>query len=276
MIRPNPFRHLTRLLLVFAVAGLLVGCAHAPLRLDRAREVRPEKGESVRIAYSRGNEWDARLIAAAVRRSLPELQSWGYLHEPVTVIVYPSHDSLTRTLRLRGYAWLRAWAQYDRVHIQAPSTWSGASSSRRVEELIAHELTHVLMYQAIGDRENWSKREIPLWFREGLASFVARQGYRRLSLSDIRDALPTLPPGSDPIERGDALARTHKALVYSLGHHMMQDLIARCEQAGVLRLMEHMRQGADFSDAFDAACPPGLDDFRKRWRLWLMSGDGPI
>jgi len=50
-------------------------------------------------------------------------------------------------------------------------TWNpvGGADDEEVAELIAHEVTHALMYQLMqpGDDPSWAVEEPPLWFREG-------------------------------------------------------------------------------------------------------------
>src|SRR6185295_2154512 len=47
-----------------------------------------------------------------------------------------------------------------------------------VDELMLHELTHCVMYQRSASAADWSRKRIPLWFREGMASVTASQSYR--------------------------------------------------------------------------------------------------
>ena len=55
----------------------------------------------------------------------------------------------------------------------------------QVAELLTHELTHCLMYQRSATADSWPYKGIPLWFREGMASVTAHQGYRRPHDEDI-------------------------------------------------------------------------------------------
>ena len=77
----------------------------------------------------------------------------------------------------------RAWAFADQVLLQSPRTWNpvGGADDDELAELIAHEVTHALMYQLMqpGDDPSWAVEEPPLWFREGMASVTAGQGHRR-------------------------------------------------------------------------------------------------
>jgi len=73
------------------------------------------------------------------------------------------------------------------VLVQSPRSWEGAAEADEatlaaaLAELLAHELTHALMYQRLARGDGAPVEEPPLWFREGMASLTAGQGARRLS-----------------------------------------------------------------------------------------------
>jgi hypothetical protein len=256
------------LALIFSVA-LLSSCATRQIRADRVIEVKTTSSCPVRIVYQDSNKMDARLVANAVAKAMQRLRQWTTLREPVTVIIYPTHTALEIAVRRGGYSWLRAWAQYDRIHLQAPGTWGGSNIPNRVEELLTHEFVHVLMYQAIGDRNTWKTRTVPFWFREGLASVASNQGYMRLSLDKIRSNLKALPVDTNPIAESESLARNHANLVYSIGHHMMEDLFSRCGMPGTHEILAGIANGLNFEQSFAGSCSIVYEDFLSEWRTRL-------
>src|SRR5262249_25966725 len=117
------------------------------------------------------------LLAAGAR-----VARWGSFREGVLVRVLPDHASLEDAVDRHGYPWLRAWAFGEQVLLQSPRTWSPGAADDEIAEVIAHEVTHALMYQLlqpVGAPAN--AEEPPLWFREGMASVTAGQERRRLS-----------------------------------------------------------------------------------------------
>lgn len=190
---------------------------------------------------------DTARVRGALERATPLLERWGGLAAPVTIRIAPTHDALERAVNRRGYDWLRAWAQYDELIIQAPGTWAG--TDRDVDELVVHELTHCLLFQRSGTRTTWNTRRIPLWFREGMATVTADQGLRFPSLEDLADWVQR-NPGADPFEDGERLSREAYGPTYGVAYHAMRFLLRRHGDAVVLELMRGMRAGDDFEAAF--------------------------
>jgi hypothetical protein len=254
------------------VLSLLVGCA-AP-RMARA----PEFSASMeapsgrfRVEYAPANAPDAALIQRAAEEALPKLERWGALSEPVTLKVMPGHEALEDAVRQQGVDWLRAWSRYGEVFVQAPSTWSPAGSQPQVNELLLHELTHSLMYQLASDQTGWAHKRIPLWFREGMASYTAEQAYRWVSLEEVARHLERFP-GSDPVRAPGDLVRDDSNFVYGVAHHAFTFLVRRYGEDAVRGVLREMKTGKDFPEGFESAIglPPDtfVRDFTHyvRWR----------
>jgi hypothetical protein len=209
----------------------------------------------------------------AVRRAMdaaaPGLARWGGLAEPVTVRVYPSHDALERAVGREGYGWLKAWARYDEVFLQSPRTWSLLGVRQRdLEELLLHELTHCVMYQRAAERGDWSRRRIPAWFREGMASETARQGYRWPSLEDLARFYEA-QPGQDPLGAPAALYQGDSDIVYAAAHHAFGFLVRRYGEEGVRSLLAGMREGRTFPQAFERVLGLSQEAFERDFRRYV-------
>lgn len=273
------------------------GCAARGHGEGTPRAIEVAVGQArVRILHWPEDARAARQVAQAVEAALPRATRWGPLEVPVTITVHPSHRALEEAVGRPGYAWLRAWARYATIDLQSPATWSllGATDAR-VAELLAHELTHCVMYQRSATELSWPSKGIPLWFREGLASHAAGQGYRRGTLEDLwRHAARELPgggdgefppgsmaravrgriPAGDPLREPELHGQEQADLVYGAAHHAFGFLLERYGEAAVRQVLERMRAGAGFAQAFSEAC--GLDeaslvaDFRRYvvWQGW--------
>ena len=255
------------------VLVLLSGCATrrmaAPVALEASIE--PPSGQ-FRIEFSPKDAPEAARIQQAVEEALPRLERWGVLREPVTVKVMPDHASLESAVRQRGLSWLRAWSRYDEVFVQAPDTWGSAGASQpQINELLLHELTHSLMYQLASNRPGWTRKQIPLWFREGMASYTADQSYRWVTLEDIARHLER-HPASDPVQKPGDLYRDDSNLVYGVAHHAFAFLVRRYGEDAVRGLLREMKDGKNFPEAFESAIGMSPDlfvrDFTRfvRWR----------
>ncbi|MBM7115075.1 hypothetical protein I3V78_16085 [Archangium primigenium] len=266
LVRPGPG--------VLAVCvALLAGCA-APRFADRARltEEWPSPSGRYRIEYAPRNAADVPRVQHAMDEALPRLERWGTPREPIIVRMMPTHASLEAAARQRGMGWLRAWSRYDEVLLQTPSTWGLASASpAQLTELLLHELTHTLMYQLAADRLGWTRKHIPLWFREGMASYTAEQGYRWVSLEEIARYLER-NPGADPLHAPDALYRDESNLVYGMAHHAFAFLVRRYGEERVREVLGEMRGGPAFAEAFERAVGLSEEAFTRdfthyvRWR----------
>ncbi len=227
---------------------------------------------SFRVEAPPSDEDGAQKVRQAVHNAAPKLLRWGTLREPVVVRVHPNHKALERAADRRGYAWLRAWARYDVVDVQSPRTWGlfGASQNQ-VDELLLHELTHSVMYQVASDRPNWRRTGIPVWFREGMASYTSDQGYRWPTLEQLTRYLGE-HPGQDLLAFPAEMYQDESAVVYGAAHHAFTFLVKRYGEASVRALLREMGQGATFAAAFEHSVGLPLASFERdfdryvRWR----------
>jgi hypothetical protein len=255
--------------------ALLAACA-APRRSvtpEAALESSVETSSGLfRIEYERSDAKDATRLQRAVEHALPRLERWGTLREPITLKVMPDHASLEAATEQHDVGWLRAWGRYDELLVQAPSTWGLAGASQpQLNELVLHELTHNLMYQLASDRLGWTRKQIPLWFREGMASYTAEQAYRWVTLEELARHLERFP-GSDPLRKPGALYRDDSNLLYGAAHHAFVFLLQRYGEDPVRALLQEMKGGKNFPEAFEAAIGLSPDAFVRdftryvRWR----------
>ena len=282
-----------------ALAVLAAGCAHhsgrGPARLDPVAV----DGQAFRIQYWPGDEKAARQVRAALALAVPRATRWGRLASPVLITIHPTHQALEAAAHREDHPWLRAWARHASIELQSPRTWEpldfllGGPTDQQVAELLTHELTHCVMYQAVGGEYTWTQRDIPLWFREGLASVTADQGYKRAGPEAIwrfyrevqgsgdgvprpGDALAEARARGDPLTRPDwpldePLYQRDADLVYGTAHWAFRFLLDRYGEAPVRGVLARMGRGQPFGEAFSAETGIGArafeDDF-KRYVVW--------
>ena len=270
-------KYFLRSLLLSAILIICLGACAAKqnVRFDRYRDyLFPELEAQIHVEYTSENHWDAEFVAEAMKHAVPKVSQWGRFREPLLIRIFPKHENLEQAIERRNYPWLRGWSRFDEILLQAPSTWGGVKLEKRVRELITHELTHVVMYQTIGDADDWYGKPIPFWFREGMASFVAEQGHFRLSRIEL--AAYYLGEGyvGDPISEAAKIVRTHPKEVYSVGHWMFSDLVEKVGREKIVRLMRTMRQGLTFREAWLETLGFPLSEFVDDWRETLIAGGG--
>lgn len=258
-------RPVLRVLLLLAL--LFPACTPRPSPLERLARFTGAGHSAFQIEYSEPDEELIPEVTAALQRASELIDRWGGLSHPVVVRIHADHDGLEQAIGRQGFPWLRAWAQYLTVHLQSPRTW-GIPWKSQLEELLAHEMTHVAMYQAISGPHDWDKRYVPLWFREGMASVSAGQGYRRGSEAEISAQLRQMP--LDPFSGNEEVLRLHKDLVYDSSHWAFRFLLELhgTEEDGTARvrtLLEQMRRGASFPSAFRTIWGMEEAEFLQRW-----------
>ncbi len=263
-----------------ALALLASGCAAQVSELGSRAEVTTQVGSFV-FECSDPDASSMVKVKRAVQAAGPPLLRWGTLRDPITLRVLPSHELLEKAVNRPGYDWLRAWARYNEVFVQSPRTWGFIGPTQNeVNQLLIHELTHCMMYQQSSDRLSWSGKEFPLWFREGMASFTAGQGYRWPTLDELGRFL-TDHPDLDLINHPEAHYRTESDIVYSAAHHAFTFLVNRYGEAQVQQILVAMRTGLTFPQAFAQVVGIGAADFTAdfqhyaRWRGFKSRSRNP-
>jgi hypothetical protein len=191
-------------------------------------------------------------VAESIERAAEALERWGDFREPVRVTVVASSRKLDQLVNEGRFPGRRGFARYDQVFLLSPDAWSARGAREaELEELVLHELTHALMYQHSARRTGWRRKGIPFWFREGMASYTARQAYRwdepsRAALHDeLQDELSD-EQGSRP----DRFSGTVKER-YGAAHYAFDALLSRGGERRVRELLEEMEEGSAFDEAFE-------------------------
>jgi hypothetical protein len=254
-----------------ALALLATGCVHPRAQLNESTPVYSAVGELELKSTGKDPVENVRVANALVAAG-PAVQRWGGLEHKIEVQILPTHEALERAVRRRGFAWLRAWGRYDEILLQSPRSWAGPPpTDADLAELLTHELTHCLMFQRSAGPDDWTERKIPIWFREGMASWTANQGYRRPSLADLARELSQRPP-LEVFTDGEALSRTQERFVYGMAHHAFSFLVRRYGEPGVARILSAMREGRIFREAFAAAIGIEEDAFAAEFERFLRWG----
>lgn len=271
---------------------LLTSCAH---RIAAPAEMRTQElavGEArFRVQWTKGGDAAANRVLRAIEAAAPRVQRWGALIHPITITIHPSHEALEAAVHRQGYDWLRAWARFQTIDIQSPGTWSlFGVPTRKLEELLTHELTHCAMYQLSGNDLTWMYKEIPRWFSEGIASVAAGQGYRYGGLEELWTFYQEKLPGSgdgvpgrvratrapapilpgDPIVDPDPLYQEQSHVVYGAAHHAVEFLITRYGEVRVHRILELMGAGQRFPSAFKDAIGITDAEFAADFRRYVV------
>jgi hypothetical protein len=255
-------------------------CAHAPGATPAASGAKTVRvGSAVfHLQYEREDAGAARQVERALGRAVGAAARWGTLSTPVRITIHPTHQALEAAVHRAGYAWLRGWARYASVDLQSPRTWSsGPASDAQVAQILAHEVTHSVMYQSVAAEGTWPSVAIPLWFKEGMASVAAEEERPRPSLEAVRRLYrerSTAPgsAGTDPLTGAGLLYQHDSDLIYGAADTAFRFLIERYGDDAVRLLMARMREGHRFGQAFQQAIGIPLQDFESEFRRYVAWG----
>jgi hypothetical protein len=264
-----------KLVAVLAALVTLSACAHAAGERSVAPLAVQLRGAAFTLRYGPADAEVAEQVTRLLRSALTAAERWGTLPSPVVITIHPTHDALEQAVRREGNPWLRAWARHGSIDLQSPRSWSqGTASDSELTQILTHELTHCVMFQAIG-RGNRVARGIPLWFREGMASTTAGARHAEPRADELAELNGDAPPGErradDPL-RAAALRYRADAppAMYGTADRAFRFLLGRYGERCVLRILERLRDGDDFAAAFESATRASLHDSQAAFRERLV------
>jgi hypothetical protein len=160
--------------------------------------------------------------------------------EPITVVLAPegSPEAMSAEDWVAGYA----YGALGRVVLLVDRTPRYPDGS--LAELLDHEVAHVLIARAAGNRQ------VPRWFNEGL-SMVAGHAW---GFSDrSRLALAMVTRSDLPLSELDQQFGGHRgevARAYALAGALVRDLLSRFGPDTAARILRDVRLGLSFEEAF--------------------------
>lgn len=191
----------------------------------------------------------------------PKLSRWGAFREGISIRVEPDHAALEAAAERRGYPWLHAWAYGDEILLESPRHFGEVELS----ELLAHELTHALMFQLMAPGGvGWvgAADPPPVWFREGMASVTADQGYRRMSTEAVLRWCEG-HPGVNLLHPAPEVYRNEREAVYAAAHRTFELLLKLVGDGGVRDILRAVSEGKEFPQAFAQVTGHRLVDFER-------------
>jgi len=223
-----------------AVALLLVGCKEPALR-----EVMSERVEVPGLLIEGAEaspEYAARIDGLDPGRLAIAMRILG-LEEPgeEILLVLATEDSLAAK---SAPTWISGYAISDQgVAILFPARTPSYPDST-FEELVLHEVGHILAFRAVGGGE------IPRWFNEGLALFIGRPW----SLEDHSRVTWALVSGRQvslvDLEPYFNTTREAARHAYALAGAFVQDLVKREGPDAVAQILAAVASGSNFEEAY--------------------------
>jgi len=246
MPAPNPVRYLFGLALL-SLAHLGWAQDLPELRFEAPPKLQPVVETLARVDRQRLDEavWvtGARLPHAPIRITLADERSAQATNTPDWV---------------SGYAY-GALGQIVLFPARSP-TYPDAT----LEEVLLHEVSHVLTARAAGGRA------VPRWFNEGLAMYVGRpwslEDRSRVTWTLLVDEEPSL----EELEASFGGGRTATARAYAISGAFVRDLVRRHGKRFPAQLLREVARGTAFDDAFFRAS--GEEVSRAQASFWRRHG----
>ncbi len=229
---------------------------------DTSKEWRTLKGDPVVVHWYEGSEAFARRALKigdeAVKRTADLL---GVTETgPIDFYIYGDRDAFRTALGPGAREW-SVGTSIAEIRTLFGLITPDQIDSPEVERVISHELVHLVFDTAVRN----PYREPPLWFNEGLATYLSEgyaPGYRQpveeaaasgdlLPLSALTGSFPT---GSDP-----------GWLAYSESVSAIDYIMRTDGQDGVLALVAAFEEGLTDDEAFTKALGRDVATFEREW-----------
>ena len=240
----------------------------ASLLLDPERLARTE-APPFTILSEPGLSAEAERIATAMPGIISRLMSeLGARSLPESTLYLISRDAESGIPQASGMPiWAAGLALPRERTVVIRADRLGSYRQRQLLGVVAHEIAHLMMFEAAGA----GARLMPIWFREGVAANLARDGewmdFMYLWISTIPTSAHPLSGLTDSFEARDSdlSPRTAYAGSFSFARFAMQ----RHTPALPSRILTSLREGLDFERAYQAAAGVALSVDEAAWSAEL-------
>jgi len=189
--------------------------------------------------------------------------------ESITIYIYDAQYNLDAAMVLTGREWAGAQARPELGVIVVAIPFEGdlvTSYKSRMMRYIPHEITHLLVYQAVTPT---SYRYVPEWLDEGLATANERLPTPEyaIMLEEARTAGQLLPLEDlcDPFAPDPQTA----FLAYAQSGSIVRFIRERYGAAGIRALLQTYANGASCAGGVQEALGTSLSGLETEWRVSL-------
>ena len=223
--------------------------------------------ESVTVHWYNGDNVFGQAALDAARVGLQNIsQTFPVsLNPPVDVYIYSTFDDLVSSLTLGGRQWEAGHADPS-IGVGMLAVAPSDTQSVDLQQLVPHELTHIMLYRSLGDGFN----RLPTWLEEGIASMeelypnpdyanaleVASKNNSLLSFKDLC--------ASFPADSGRAY------LAFAESQSFVRFLRAMYGNTGIVALTKAYADGLDCDLGATRAVGVPLNQLDTRWRETVL------
>jgi hypothetical protein len=186
----------------------------------------------------------------------------------IDVVVAPGLPSNPEALRRAGLprspGWAAGIADARRQRIVLFSDRIQTYPHDAIEGVLTHELAHLVLSHALP-----AERRLPRWYEEGVAMIVERQSSIEDALQLARLTILEEPWPLTRLERGWPTSAPQARRAYAQALSIVDLAERRAAPGSIRRLVDAMRRGNSFEDAFVAAYGRSVREHEARWRRSL-------
>jgi len=221
--------------------------------------------------YQNGREnadFAAEVAESAYRDLTKRLRYSGAGDEPITLVVYNSHNDFEQT-NVTGSSPEESTGGFTEfLRTRVVGAFEGNHEDFR--HVIHHELTHAVMLTMLYGQgfgavlSGVSQSRLPLWFTEGLAEYHSRNGLDSETEMFLRDAV-----ANDNLPDLDRLMEYGYLGVYKCGQSVLYYIAWRYGDEKIGEILHQMKGMRNFDHALKAAIGIDTEELSKRWRRFL-------
>lgn len=231
---------------------------------DNRFDWRARENERFRVHWYEGDTAFAQNVLDVAELGLENAQSLLPLELEglIDIYAYSNAQDMRATLQVAGKNWVGAHADPD-LGVMVVSLPAGPEQRLEMERQVPHELTHILLYQHLGN----GYENLPVWLNEGLASVAelypnpdylfllekARQKNTLLPFTSLCQAFPR-----------DA---SSAFLAYAQATSFTRYLHQQYGSEQLETLVQYYAQGMDCESGVQATFNSTLTQLERRWRL---------
>jgi hypothetical protein len=188
--------------------------------------------------------------------------------EKIDIYIYPNSSTLQEALVLGGEEWVAGHADPD-LGVMLAAIPSRPEQTLVMEQIIPHELMHILLYETLEDGYN----NQPIWLVEGLASVAElypNPDYQLLLNNAVeRDTLLSIASLCEAFPRDASSA----LLAYAQSASFTRYLHQQYGTSGLEQLMQSYTDGLDCARGAEVALGSSLEQLERQWREEVLGED---
>jgi hypothetical protein len=179
---------------------------------------------------------------------------------PIDVYLLPSEEAFHAVQPGRTPDWAdgTAWPAHGLIFLKSPTIRPGTAAP--LEQVLEHELVHVLLGQEFGTRP------VPRWLQEGMAQFYAGEATWERAIALARNDFGLEPMPLASITGGFPADPVRAQLAYAQSADFVSWLHARGGEDSLRALVRQLAAGASTSDAVQLAAGLTLEQADAAWR----------